>query len=220
MERSPQPGSLDLDKSPLSLLAHLFLALDSGQQTAGQIMVQAVEYSEEAGRRHDALDKANDKTRQCLEAVQKLMDRVVYSSGSDRFFIEIPSSYKAESTHHLMPVSTGKRLPDGTPQRGVSVNVLNAEHTISPEDHVKARIEERKKKFPDLSDFVIEEALGNGYEIRALFSYTYNWNGDRIKALCYHYKSGQKALEVSCAALLDHFDRQEFDSIIRSFHKY
>ncbi|MGB2906560.1 MAG: hypothetical protein WBB73_05640 [Candidatus Aminicenantaceae bacterium] len=219
MNRISQPGSLDLAQSPLSLLAHLFLAWESGQQRAGQIMIQAVQYSDSQIRRNEALDKANDLMRQVLEAAQKGTGWVVHQSSSDRFFLELPANYEALATNPNMPVNAAKKFSDGSPQRGAVVSILEVEHTIAPEAYVNARITERRKKFADLSDFVLEYARGDGYEVRALFSHTYTWKGDKIKTLVFHHKSGQRTYEVSCVALVDHFDREEFESFLRSFHK-
>ena len=214
-----QPGSPDISKSPLSLLAHLYIAYEAMMQRSANIMIQSIQYTEEETRLHKILDEAQSLAEKALDSAQQGIGRMVHSSGNYRFFLEIPSGYITRPSTMKWPIQTRKNLPDGSPQRVVNVEVLEAQHTIAPEAFVNARIAELKKKFTDLSEFKLEEARGDGYEIRALFSYTYTWEGDRIKALVYTHKSGQRAYEVSCLALADHFDREGFERIIRSFHR-
>jgi hypothetical protein len=213
-----QPGFPDIGQSPLSLLAHVYIAYEAMMQSSANIMIQPIQYTEEEIRLHKILDEAEESTKKALQAAQAAVGRVVYGTDT-RIFIEIPSDYNRLPSSRNMPIQTRKEFPDGSPQCVVSVKIFDAEHTIAPETYVRTRIAALRKKFPDFADSRIEEARGDGYEVRALFSYTYIWEGDKIKALVFVHKSGQRAHEVSCLALADHFDRVEFEQIIRSFHR-
>lgn len=214
------PGDLtypDISGSPLSLLAHLYIAYDSAEQAFARSQIASRQYSEAEERLIQILDESAELMKQALESAELAMGYKVHSIFGSRFFVEIPLEYESQSTSQRTPLSTARRLPDGTMQRVVLVNVVDAEHTIAPEEYAEARKTALMERFPDLSDYVLEYARGDGYEVRALYSYSYTWEGDKIKALVFSHKSGQRAYELNCLSLADHFDRAEFDRIIRSF---
>ncbi len=118
MNRISPPGSLDLAQSPLSLLAHLFLAWESGQQRASQIMIQSVQYSAAQVRRNEALDKANDLMHQALEAAQKGTGWVVHQSSTNRFFLELPAELRSPGHQSKHAHQRGQKIPRRLPSTG------------------------------------------------------------------------------------------------------
>lgn len=207
----------DITDSPLSLLAHLYLAFDSAQQSSAQAMISSQQYTEQQARLIDMLDESVEVMNQAVESAQMGMGSTVYSFADGRFFIEIPADYSPQSTSYQTPVSTAKRLPDGSLQRVVLVSMIETEWEIPPREFMEGRNAALVAKFADLSDFVVEDASGDGYEVRATYSFTYGWEGDQIKALIYAHKSGNQSYEVNCLSLADHFDRAECDRIFDSF---
>jgi hypothetical protein len=179
-------------------------------------MISGGQYTEAQERLLDILDESVDSMQQALESAQLGIGYQVQSFADGRMFFELPLDYTSLSTSYTTPVSMVTRLPDGSLQRAVVVNLVDAEHTIAPNDFAEARHQALIEKFPDLSDWVVEEASGDGYEVRALFGFRYTWEGDPIKALIFSQKSGERAYELNCLALAEHFDRQECDRTIRS----
>jgi hypothetical protein len=210
------PTYPDVSGSPLSLLAHLYLAHYSAEQQSARAMISGGQYTAAQERLLGILDESVDLMQQALESAELGTGYKVQGFADSRVFFELPLDYTSQSTSYATPVSTVKRLPDGTLQRAVLVNRVDAQHTIAPRDFAEARHQELIEKFPDLSDWVVEEAEGDGYEVRALFGFTYTWERDGIKALIYSQKSGELAYELNCLALAEHFDRAECDRIIRS----
>ncbi|KPK36192.1 MAG: hypothetical protein AMJ65_16520 [Phycisphaerae bacterium SG8_4] len=101
----------------------------------------------------------------------------------------------------------------------VFVQLREAQYEQSPRDYVQQRKKALEKKFPDLNANILESSSGSGHVFTARYSYVYTWEGDPIKAIVSVSKRRQWAIELSYLALEDHFNKQEFDQIIHSFHR-
>ena len=100
----------------------------------------------------------------------------------------------------------------------VYISILGADYEISPDLWANKRKEVLQERYPDLSDFTLEEYSGSDHEFKAKYRYSYTWEGNPIKALVFVHKRGQQANLLVCLAMADSFNRGEFDRIIASYY--
>jgi len=215
---APTPDTPPLDKSPLGLLEHLHLFEDEAIQRSANIMVQSVQYSEEQVRQHKALDKSIEIMKDVIISVEQILGKARHFTSYYRIYFETPLDYKQESTKNKVPINLVKYNSEGSPIRNVYISILDADYEISPTSWAGKRKEELQERYPDLSEFYLEEYQGDNYEFKAKYRYAYTWEGNPIKALVLVHKQGQQANLLVCLAMADSFDRSEFDRIIASYY--
>jgi len=215
---APSPDTPPFDKSPLGLLEHLHLFEEGGSQMRANIMVQSRQYSESEARQHQALDESIKIMREVLRLVEQTSGMARHFTSQYRIYFEAPIDYRAESTKNRVPINLVKYNSDGSPARNVYISILDADYEISPTAWASKRQEVLQERYPDLSDFILEEHQGDDYEFKAKYSYTYSWEGNPIKALVLVHKQGQQANLLVCLAMADRFDRNEFERIIASYY--
>ena len=217
---APSPNTPRLSESPLSILEHLHIFEDGAIQRSANIMVQSVQYNEEQVRQHEALDKSIEIMKDVIKSIEQILGMARHFTSNYRIYFEAPLDYKQESTKNNVPINLVKYNSEGSPIRNVYISILDADYEISPASWASKRKEVLQERYPDLSDFFLEENHGDNYEFKAKYRYAYTWEGNPIKALVLVHKQGQRANLLVCLAMADSFDRGEFENIIASFIKY
>jgi hypothetical protein len=213
-ERTPA-----LDKSPLSLLEHLHLFEEEAFQMSANIMVQGRAYSESESRRHQALGEAAKSAGSLIGEVEKVLGRARHFSSGYRVYFEAPLDYDPERGSDSVPVNLVKRGVDGALEGNVYITAMAAEYEISPAAWADLRRDSLRKRFPDLSGFVLEEQSGTDYEFRAKFRYACTADSRPVRVLTLAHKRGQQAILLICVAPEDRFNREEYDRIIASYYR-
>ncbi len=218
----PRPDYPSVTKSPLSLLEHLWIGYDTTVQMRAGIMVAAVPYSAAEAERHTSLDGSVEMMRKAAAAVESCGVWIVHWLSDARVMISAPPEFKRASPMKDDLVRLVKSAPDGSALGIVFVTrayLERDEMEMRPEPFREKRVEQARRRFPDMSVVELGESSAGAGDFTTSFTYQYAWEGAPIKALVHIRRDGSSVYEINCVSIASGFDRAEADRIIGSFLK-
>ena len=208
--------SIDPAASPFGLLTHLWRAKE------GMIQHRATSQLHEvpADLSPEMLKAQEKAIKDAIEAMTKAVAEVEASREwtvhSDGMFlsIQVPPGFKAGQNPAYRLYLTWRPAEGSRVEKAVFVSVMPNKDNLQPYEHQARAVTRERGEHADM--VVIEDSRGLLGVPGSQFSYGYTWGNMELQGVIHHFNHNNNVWEIKYLSVINRFDEEECEGIIRS----